>query len=410
VCEQCGQEKVCIGHKTSEILEFVPAHFVVIEEKREKLACPSCPNEGVSTAPSDKVMERGRPGPGLLAHIVVDKLQDSMPVERQSDAYKRDGVYLSPSTLGDWSAFVLDVLAPIAGRIRELVFGWFYVQTDDTGIPVQDRHHPQGIRRGHMWVFVGGGIPAFVYTPDWKAKSAAGALKGFEGYLQGDGYAGYAAMTREDDEDVPLIPQERKLGCGMHIRAKFQKAMKAGDARAGIAIAYFKEIYRVEEECKEERLSPEERHKRRQEKSLPTVDKLFKWVHELEQQVVPNSLMYTAVTYARNQETVWRRCFTDGRFEIDNGESERQLRRVALGRKNYLFAGSDKGAERLAVGYTVFAACRMHGVNPVAWATDVITKLQAGWPRSQLDELLPHNWARARAATMSTTDAPTATA
>jgi hypothetical protein len=123
---------------------------------------------------------------------------------------------------------------------------------------------------------------------------------------------------------------------------------------------------------------------------------------------VPNTPLYKATRYARNQEAAWRRCFTDGRFEIDNGEAERQLRRVAIGRKNYLFAGSDKGAERLAVGYTVFAACRMHDVNPLAWATDVITKLQAGWPRSRLDELLPHAWARAPAAPTSTSDPATA--
>lgn len=410
VCTQCGQDKVCIGHKTSEILEFVPARFIVIEEKREKLACPSCPEEGVSTAASDKVMDRGRPGPGLIAHILVDKFQDSMPVERQSDAYAREGVRLSPSTLGDWFAFGLDVLAPIAGRLKELAIGSFYVHTDDTGIPVQDRSHPKGIRRGHIWAFVGGDFPAFVYTPDWKAKHAAEALDGFKGYLQGDGYAGYAIMTRGDGSGELIVPQERKLGCGMHIRSKFEKAMKAGDARAAIAIAYFKDIYRVEKACKAEGLSPEERHDRRQKESLPVVDKLFQWVHDLEREVVPSTPMYAAVTYAKNQEPLWRRCFTDGRFEIDNGEAERQLRRVAIGRKNYLFAGSDKGAERLAVGYTAFAACRMHDVSPLAWATDVIAKLQAGWPRSRLDELLPHIWARAQAAATSTTDTATATA
>lgn len=410
VCKQCGQKKVCIGHKTSEILEFVPARFIVIEEKREKLACPRCPEEGVATAPSEKVMERGRPGPGLIAHIIVEKHQDSMPVERQSDACKREGVALSPSTLGDWSAFGLDVLAPVAGRLKELALGWFYVHTDDTGIPVLDRNHPNGVRRGHIWVFVGGDFPVFVYAPDWKAKHAAEALEGFKGYLQGDGYAGYATMTRGNDSKELIVPPERKLGCGMHIRSKFEKAMRAGDARGAIAIAYFKDIYRVEEDCKAEGLSPEERHERRQEESLPVVDKLFQWVHDLEREVVPNTLMYAAVTYAKNQEALWRRCFTDGRFEIDNGEAERQLRRVAIGRKNYLFAGSDKGAERLAVGYTVFAACRMHDVNPLAWATDVITKLQAGWPRSRLDELLPHIWARAQAAATSATNTATAAA
>lgn len=406
-CEQCGQQKVCIGHKTSEILEFIPAHFVVIEEKREKLACPRCPEEGVSTAPSNKVMERGRPGPGLLANIIVEKFQDSMPVERQADAYARAGVALSPSTLGDWAAFSLDVLAPVAGRLKELATGWFYVHTDDTGMPVLDRNHPKGIRRGHIWAFVGGDFPAFVYAPDWKAKHAAEALDGFTGFLQGDGYAGYATMTRGDGSGELVVAQERLLGCGMHIRAMFEKAMKAGDARAAVAIAYFKAIYRVEATCKDEGLCAEVRHSRRQQQSLPIVDELYRWIHQLHQQLVPNTPLYKATHYAINQEAAWRRCFTDGRFEIDNGEAERQLRRVAIGRKNYLFAGSDKGAERLALGYTVFAACRMHNVNPLAWATDVITKLQAGWPRSRLDELLPHLWARAQAAT-SNSDAAAA--
>jgi len=408
VCAQCGQEKVCIGHKTSEILEFIPAHFLVIEEKREKLACRSCPEEGVSTAPSNKVMDRGRPGPGLLANILVEKFQDSMPLERQADAYARGGVALSPSTLGDWTAFGLDVLAPVAERIQELATESFYVHTDDTGMPVLDRNHPKGIRRGHIWSFVGGDFPAFVYAPDWKAKHAAEALEGFTGFLQGDGYPGYASMTRGDDSKERVVPEERLLGCGMHIRAKFEKAMKNGDARAAMAIAYFKAIYRIEAACKDEGLSPEGRHARRQGQSLPIVDELYRWIHDLHPQLVPNTPLYKATRYARNQEAAWRRCFTDGRFEIDNGEAERQLRRVAIGRKNYLFAGSDKGAERLAVGYTVFAACRMHDVNPLAWATDVITKLQAGWPRSRLDELLPHAWARARAAPTSTSDAAAA--
>lgn len=404
VCAGCGQEKTCIGYKVSEILEFIPAHFVVIEEKREKLACPRCPEEGVSTALSEKVMDRGRPGPGLLANILVEKLQDSMPLERQMDAYARAGVAISASTLGDWASFGLDVLAPIAARLTTLALGAGYVQADDTGLPVLDRNHPKGILRGHIWAFIGDGYPAFIYAPDWRADHAAEALVGFTGYLQGDGYAGYASMTRGKNGKVPVVPPERKLGCGMHIRAKFEKAMKAGDARAAVAIAYFKAIYRIEAACKDEGLSHEARHARRQEQSLPIVEDFFRWVHELEPEVVPGTLLYKATLYAKNQEAVWRRCFTDGRLEIDNGEAERQLRRVAIGRKNYLFAGSEKGAKRLAVGYTVFAACRMHGVNPLAWATDVITKLQAGWPRSELDGLLPHAWARAQAEPASTSD------
>jgi transposase len=405
VCEQCGADKVCIGHRTSEVLEFIPAHFVVIEEQREKLACPRCPEEGVTTAPSEKIMDRGRPGPGLLAHLTVKKFDDSMPIYRQSQEFARYGVPLSPSTLGDWAAFGLEVLAPIAFRIAEKVLSSGYLHADDTGMRVLDRDHPEGVKRGHIWAFVGSDLVAFLYAPDWKAKHLAALLDGFSGFLQGDGYAGYAAMLRADGSGEMIVPNERRLGCGMHIRAKFEKAAKAGDARAAVALAYFKALYRIEAACKSDALSPEARLARRLEQSLPIVDELYRWVHGLHAKVMPKTLLGAATKYAINQEAAWRRCFTDGRFEIDNGEVERQLRRVALGRKNYLFAGSDKGAERLAIGYTVFASCRMHRVDPLAWATDVIRKLQDGWPRSRLDELLPDAWANTPPADAATTEA-----
>ncbi|WP_437776694.1 IS66 family transposase [Sorangium sp. So ce1097] len=404
-CPQCGADKKCIGHRTSEVLEFVPAQFRIIEEQREKLACPSCPEQGVTTADSEKVMDRGRPGPGLLANIIVEKFEDAMPLYRQAQQYARCGVSLSPSTLGEWSAFALDVLAPVAKRIQERVLGSYYLRADDTGMRVLDQDHPAGVKRGHIWGFVGADLVSFVYAPDWRAKHPAALLQGFTGYLQGDGYAGYGAMLRGDDDGEVIVPEERRLGCGMHIRAKFEKAAKGGDARAAVALAYFKAIYRIEAACKAEALSAEARLARRQELSLPVVDELYKWIQDLHLRLVPNTPLYIATQYANNQEEAWRRCFTDGRFEIDNGEVERRIRCVALGRKNYLFAGSDKGAERLAVGYTLFGSCRMHGVNPLAWATDVIGKLQAGWPRERLDELLPDAWARSSPAAPAAGDA-----
>ena len=395
-CAQCGAEKECIGHCVSEILDFAPAQLRVIEERREKLVCKRCPEEGVETAPSEKVMVRGRPGPGLLANIVIEKIDDALPLYRQAERYARLGVPLSPSTLGDWSAFALDVLTPVAERIGNRIFGSSYVRADDTGLRVLDHDHPNGIKRGHMWGFVGDRLVTFFYAPDWKAKHPAELLFDFTGHLQGDGYAGYAAMLRGDNTAELILPEDRRLGCGMHIRRNFEKLAKVGDARAAVVLGYFKGIYRVEAACKDDGLSPEGRYARRQEVSLPIVDDMYRWIHEMHSSAVPNTPLYKATHYAVNQEKAWRRCFTDGRFEIDNGEVERQIRRIAVGRKNYLFAGSDKGAARLAVGYTVFGSCRMHGVNSLEWATDVIGKLQSGWPRSQLDELVPDIWAKRR--------------
>jgi transposase len=391
-CPRCGAERVCIGHRTSEVLEFMPARFEIIEEEREKLVCPRCPEEGVTTAPSEKVMDRGRPGPRLLGNILVKKFQDAMPLYRQSQEYDRYGVSLSPSTLGDWAAFAIDVLAPVAARIRARVLGAFYVRADDTGLRVLDRDHPNGVKLGHQWAFVGDGLVAFAYAPNWKADHPAKLLAGFTGFLQGDGYAGYGAMLRDDESGQLIVPEERRLGCGMHIRAKFEKAAKTGDARAAVALAYFKAIYRVEEACKSEGLEPDQRKARRDEQSVPRVDELYQWINEIHPKLVPGTALHAATRYAINQEAAWRRCFDDGRFEIDNGEVERQLRRVALGRKNYLFAGSEKGAERIADAYTVLGSCHMHGVDPLAWATDVLQKLQDGWPTDRLDELLPGTW------------------
>jgi transposase len=393
-CPHCGAERVCIGQRTSDVLEFVAAHFEIVEEQREKLACPRCPEGGVATAPSEKIMDRGRPGPGLLANLVVKKFQDAMPLYRQSQEYERYGVSLSPSTLGDWAAFALDVLAPVARRILERALDAFYVRADDTGLRVLDRDHPEGVHLGHLWAFVGDGLVAFSYAPNWKADHPAQLLARFTGYLQGDGYAGYGAMLRDDATGELLVPEERRLGCGMHLRAKFEKAAKTGDARAAVALAYFKAIYRVEEACKKEALGPELRKARREEQSLPRVDELYRWIRAIHPGLVPKTPLYIATQYALNQEAAWRRCFTDGRFEIDNGEVERQIRRVALGRKNYLFAGSEKGAQRIAVAYTVLGSCHMHGVNPLAWATDVLRKLQDGWPVQRLDELVPDVWTR----------------
>lgn len=394
VCAMCGTDRQCIGHLKSEVLEFVPAHFKIVELLREKLACPKC-ESGVVTAPSEKVMDRGRPGPGLLANLLVEKFQDAMPLYRQAQGYERCGVSLSESTLGDWCAFGCDALEPVAKRLAQRIIGSDYIRADDTTLRVLDRDHVNGVKRGHMWAFVAGKLVAFHYAPDWKAERVSDFLRGFTGHLQGDGYAGFEEILEPPEgrpPDVPDVPNGRRLGCGMHLRRKFEEAANGGDPRGAIALSYFKQLYRIEEACKTEGLGPEARHARRQAESVPIVDELYRWIYELNPKEVPKTPLYKALVYAINQEEYWRRCFSDGRFEIDNGETERQLRRVALGRKNYLFAGSDKGAERIAVAYSVLGACHMNGVNPLAYLTDIIEKLQNGWPKARLDEILPDRW------------------
>jgi transposase len=394
-CEACGADKKCIGYAPSEILEFVPAQIIVIEQQREKLACPAC-EAGVVVAPSEQIMDRGRPGPGLVAKIIVDKFEDSMPLYRQCKELERMGMPLSTSTIGDWAAFGVDVIEPLACRVAEKVRASGYIRCDDTGMRVLDPDHPKGVKRGHIWSYVGGKLVAFDYTPDWRAEGPAAFLKGFRGYLQGDGYRGFnkALRLQAADEELgeSVVPEERRLGCGMHIRRKFDEAKETGDLRAAVAHSFMKKIYALEGEYKDRGLSPEQRLAERKARSVPVVDELYEWIGNIAGKLVPKTPLHGAVGYARNQEAAWRRCFDDGQFEIDNGEVERRIRWVALGRKNYLFAGSDKGAERLAIAYTITGSCHMNGVNPLAYLTDVIEKLQSGWPQSRLDELLPDVW------------------
>jgi transposase len=397
-CDRCGADKTSIGSLSSEVLEFVPAHFKIIEERREKLACQAC-GDGVVVADSEKVMDRGRPGPALLAHIVVSKFQDALPLYRQCQIYERAGVSIAQSTIGDWAAFAIEALEPLATRIIARVLQSFVVRADDTGIRVLDRDDPRGVKKGHIWGYVGDGdLIAFDYTENWKADGPAKFLRRFKGFLQGDGYAGFDRALRPPDDghdELPLVAEDRRLGCGMHIRRKFESAAQAGDARGAVVLAYFTRLYDVERSCKDQSLSAEERKARRDELSIPTLDEMFAWISELHPRLVPGTPLHAATRYAQNQETFFRRCFDDGRFEIDNGEIERQLRRIALGRKNYLFAGSDAGAERIATACTLLGSAHMHGLDPLAYLTDVLAKLQLGWPMARIDELLPDVWTSA---------------
>lgn len=393
-CVECGSEKKTIGYLESEVLEFRPAKFVVLVPRREKVACPKC-EAHVTIADDDKLASRMRPGPGLLADLIVNKWQDALPIERQADRYKRLSVDLSTSTLGDWAAFGLDMLASISRRIAQLVLGSTYLQADDTTLKVLDPKRKPAVKRGHIWAFVGMDVrlTSFLYAPNWAADHPAEFLSVFTGHLQGDGYAGFnKVLEPRDDDTEPIVPGERRLGCGMHIRRRFENAAKLGDARGAIALSYFRKIYAIEQACKDESLSHEQRHLRRQTESMPIVQELYAWIEEIHAKLVPSSKLYDATRYALKQKDAWIRCFSDGKFEIDNGEVERQLRRVGVGRNNFLFAGSDQGAVRAAIAYSVLASCRMHGVDPYGYVRDVLVKIGDGWPQERLDELLPHNW------------------
>jgi transposase len=243
-CAGCDQPKACIGVERSEVLEWLPATFKVIVHLREKYACPRC-QDGVVIAPvPEKVIDGGRPGPGLLAHVLVAKYRDHVPLYCLAGIYARGGVALAPSTLGGWVAEGAELLTPVADAIYATVLDAHVLQIDDTGLRVLDRRHPGGVKKGHLWGLVGDGrLVAFAYTPSWEGAAARALVETRRGWLHADGYAGFDQLfTRPGATAV-------EVGCWAHTRRKFFEAMEAGDLRAALAVERIQQLYRLEREA-----------------------------------------------------------------------------------------------------------------------------------------------------------------
>lgn len=390
VCTKCGKGKVCIGHEVSEVLCFKPAEMFVERHVNEKLACPDeCPGELVVAPAPEKVIDKGRPDASLLTKITVGKYEDFEPLTRQKKFFERYGVSIPVSTMVGWVAATASALEPIAKLIWKLVLEGYVVQADDTGLKVLDDKAPGGAKRGHLWFHVAdASLCAVIYTPDWTKESAGlfiSARKG--GYLQADAYKGWDHLyTREEN---PLV----ECGCLAHARRPFVELAERGEARAAVMLHHVKKLYEIEKASTEAREGPDQRLTRRQRDSVPVMDDIQKWVAEVRAKEPPKSALAAAVGYVHNQWEALTRFLHDGAIPIDNTLVERALRGVSQGRKNFLFAGSDAGAIRAAIIYTITSTCRLCGVEPMAYVEDVLRKLQTGrWPYARLRELVPDEW------------------
>ena len=298
-CETCGKARRVFDYDCSELLDYEPGGFFVVEILREKGVddCTCAPKPLFATAPAaDMVIPSGIPGPGLLAKIVTAKYADHLPLERQSGMYAREGVKIAPSTLCDWIAAAAVLLLRIAARIEALALLSYVLWTDDTGLTVLDEKRAKGTKRGHVWVYVGDARwAAFKYTPDWKPDGPLAFLATRIGYLVADGYAGYRSLYQG-----PLPAKVVEVACWMHCRRYFKQALDAKDLRAAVAVEYIRRLYEVERLADERKVDADERLRLRQEFSRPVYEKLGAWVRDLHGREPPKGKLGRALTYAVN--------------------------------------------------------------------------------------------------------------
>lgn len=383
VCRECSAALKPIGEETSEQLEYVPASLFVRVHARIKYACPHCQDNVVSGSLPVQPIDKGLPGPGLLAHVLTSKYSDHLPLNRLEGIFKRQGVVLSRSTLCDWVAASASRLEPIVQSMKRDVLASRKIHTDDTTVPVLDKDR-ESTKTGRLWVYIGDCDHehiVFDYTPDRSRDGPLRFLEGFQGYLQADAYAGYDAVYAGQ--------KVIEVACWAHARRKFFDAMKSDAPRSRIALAYIRELYAIEKRGHD--LRDLERRQLRLAEARPLLDRLKVWLDAEAEKALPKSALGQAISYARAQWVALTRYLEEGCLEVDNNRAERALRRVAIGRKNWMFAGSDEGGRRAAIVYSLIASCAALGIDPYAYLRDVLDRLPDCSPED-VRQLTPKAW------------------
>lgn len=387
-CPACGAALRKIGEDISEVLEFVPEHWKVIRHLRPKMACDGCNRISQAPAPS-RPIAKGLAGPGLLAHVLVSKYCDHLPLYRQSQIYARAGVELERSTLADWVGECAALLSPLVERIGQHVFSARKLHADDTPVPVLSPGLGK-TKTGRLWTYVRDDAPAgstdppavlFRYTPDRKGEHPRTHLKDFRGTLQADGYAGFHHLYGGG--------HIQEAACWAHVRRKFFDFHAATDSPiAKEALDRIGALYSIEKRINGS--LPAERKLQRQAQAGPLLADLKLWLNATAAKLSAKSDLAVAIRYATSRWAALTRYRDDGTLEIDNNTAERALRAVALGRKNYLFCGSDEGGDRAAAIYSLIGTAKLNGLDPEAYLRHVLTII-AEHPINQIDALLPWN-------------------
>jgi transposase len=387
-CPDCGGTLKKLGEDTSEVLEYIPASFVVIRHVRPKMCCSKCDTILQAPAPSRPV-ERGLAGPGLLAHVLTAKFCDHLPLFRQSDIYAREGVDLERSTLAKWVGDSSKLLAPLVEALRRYVMAAEKLHGDDTPVPVLAPGNGK-TKTGRLWTYVRDDRPAgsldapaawFAYSPNRRGEHPQQHLAKFQGILQADAFAGVDKLYKNGTiQEAP---------CMAHIRRKFYDLVEAHQSPIAIeAVERIAALYAIEKEIRGG--PPEVRQKVRSEKARPLLDVMHTWLEESLAKLSPKSVTAGAIRYALALWNALERYCEDGRIEIDNNAAERALRAIAVGRRNYFFAGSDAGGDRAAAIYSLVASAKLNGMDPEAYLRYVLERI-ADHPIKHIEELLPWN-------------------
>jgi transposase len=386
VCPQCQGELKHMGEEVSERLEYVPASLYVIQDACQKYVCERGCTVVTATKPMQPI-EKGLAGPGLLAHVTVSKYADHLPLHRQESMLGRHGVALSRKTMCDWMGRCAELVSPLFEMMKDRVLSSKAVQTDDTPVGVLDPALTR-TRTGRIWTYVGDAdhpYTVYDYTPDRSRNGPDAFLHAFSGFLQADAYAGYDKLYNDPDRQVT------EVACWAHVRRKFFEAQSSDLMRSMVMLSYIRLLYDVEREAVELKLDSDGRLALRQAKAVPILEDIEAYLKREKIQVLPKSPEGQAISYAlSNWQALLRYC-EDGDLEIDNNGAERSLRGIAVGRKNWMFFGSDNGGRTAAILTSFTTTCKRLGVDPFAYLRDIFERISAH-PANRLEELLPDKW------------------
>ena len=384
-CPSCGHDKTLFGTDVTEELEMIPAKFFVNRYVRHKHACPHCAGSVSQGLLPARPLDKGIPGPGVLADLVASKYAEHMPLYRMQQRYRRAGLEFSLSTLCGWVAHVAGLTAPIVEAMKKRVLASRKVHTDDTPITVLDPSAgPVHSRRGYMRVYISeGGDVVFDYTDSHKRDGPASFLNDYRGYLQADAFSGYDGIYAGG-----LIVE---VACWAHARRKFYDTLVHYPTEAKRIVAMIASLYAVESRAKKLRVPDDRLLAWRQQFSRSRLARLRRYLDELSVQVLPKSPLGKAISYTlRNWKALNR--YTEASFlSIDNNLSERQIKQMVIGRKNWMFAGSENGARNAATLFSIIVSCKLTGVDPFAYLRDILTRIQ-NHPPNRIHELIPREW------------------